>query len=224
VRFELARTRSLAETFESFENPDADDCGEGGRSDCGVTLWAAEDKNENRGGVPDPTVAEARGGNHPDANPARRAPTIEPPHDTVIAALDETPDIAGNGHSAPRRKKKQTQSSGFAQIRVEIPETPRSRLARVGELCPPFAEANFVHPMARSDCWEKHSQREQRERPRLFAEHGAGDAKNVAGNFGEAAVIAMNTAVACSQAGEKFIDSARSGDFRVRKRNARKGV
>jgi len=108
VRLDLARAWALAETFEGFEDKDADEGSESGRADGGEALRATEKKQENRGGIPDPTVAEARGGEHPVANPTRRAPAIQAPHQTMIAAFDETPDVAGYSHfftSPPKNRR-----------------------------------------------------------------------------------------------------------------------
>src|SRR5262249_26817487 len=65
-------------------------------------LRATKKKEKDCSGVPNPAVSEAGGGNHPIANPPRSAPTVQTPHQTMIAALDETPYIAGNGHVVPR--------------------------------------------------------------------------------------------------------------------------
>lgn len=100
MRLDLARTRALTEALERFKDEDADDGGEGGRSDGGVALRATEDKDENGRGIPDPAIAKTSGHNHPVANPPGRAPTVEAAHHTVIAVLDETPEIAGYCHSA----------------------------------------------------------------------------------------------------------------------------
>ncbi len=102
MRLDLAGTRALAEALKCFEDGDADDGGEGGARDGGKTLRAAEEKKQDCGGIPDPTVAEARGSDHPDANPTRRAPAIHAAHEAMIATLDETPDVAGDGHLVPR--------------------------------------------------------------------------------------------------------------------------
>lgn len=98
VRFKLAGARTVAETFERFEDEDADDGGKRSGTDSGEAVRAAEQKKKNSGGIPDPTVAKAGGGEHPKANPPRGAPAVQAPHQAVIAALNKPPDITGNGH------------------------------------------------------------------------------------------------------------------------------
>lgn len=236
VGFDLARARTLAEVLESFEDEDASDRRQRGGADGGETLRASEKKKENCGRIPDPTVTEARGGQHPIADPAGRTPAIQAAHQTMIAALDETPYIACNGHvvtslccsNSETCKSKLActagqlevgptiAKSGFAQFRgVQIPKAARSRIGCVHELRPLLAEANFVYPVADCDCRKKNGQREHGNCPGRFAEHSADDSKNVGGDFGEAAVFAMNAAVPRAQAGEKFLDGAGAGNFRV---------
>ena len=83
-----------------------------------------------------------------------------------------------------------------------------------------MAKANFVHPMTRGDCGEKHGQRKERESPRFFAEHRASDAENIARDFGEAAVIAVDASAVCAKAGEKLLDSSGPGNFGVSERDS----
>jgi hypothetical protein len=84
--------------LKRFEDEDTDYGRESRGADCSKALRAAENKKKNCGGIPNPAVAETRGGNHPEADPTRRTPAIEPAHHAVIAVLDETPEIAGYGH------------------------------------------------------------------------------------------------------------------------------
>jgi hypothetical protein len=91
VRLNLARARALAEALERFEYENANKRSECCGTDGGETLRSAEEKKKDGSGVPDPSIAETRGCEHPEANPPRRTPTVQPAHHAVIAALDETP-------------------------------------------------------------------------------------------------------------------------------------
>src|ERR1051325_7482675 len=98
VRFKLAGTRTVAEPLQRFEDEDADDGGKPGGANGGKTMRTAEEKKKDSRGIPDPTVAKTRGRKHPKADPPRGAPAVQAPHQAMIAALNETPDITGNGH------------------------------------------------------------------------------------------------------------------------------
>src|SRR2546422_1060180 len=109
--------------------------------------------------------------------------------------------------SLPRRKKIDDEKSS------QIPEQTRSSVACVHFLCPLFTEANFVEPVADSNCRKKDGERRHRQRPWLLMEKQAGDAEHVGGDFGEAAVIAADAAAPCAKPGEELFHSARAGNF-----------
>src|SRR5579859_2740424 len=113
VRFDLTGARTLAEALERFEYEYADDGGECSGGNGGKPLRSTENKKKDCGRVPDPTIAEARGGQHPITNPARRAPAIQAPHQAMIAAFNESPDVAGDGHfvTSPQKSSEQNQAS-----------------------------------------------------------------------------------------------------------------
>src|SRR5882724_8441321 len=115
---------------------------------------------------------------------------------------------------------KPARKSGSAQSRVQIPKPARSGIASVHKLRPLLAKANFVGPVADGDCRQQNGQRKQGERPGLFAEHCAGDAENVGGDFGKAAMIAANATVVPAKAGEKLLDGAGAGNFGVSQRDS----
>src|SRR6266403_553923 len=66
--------------------------------DGGKTLRSPISKQHQTQAVPDPAVAHARRGDHPDAKPARRAPAIHPPHQPVIATVNVSPEVACDCH------------------------------------------------------------------------------------------------------------------------------
>ena len=121
VCFDFAGARTLADALEEFKDEDADDGGAAGRAEGDVTLRAAEDKDESAESVPEPTVAHARGGDHPIADPARRAPTVHPPHQAVIATFDESPEVASHGH-VPKPASLLSIRLDALPVRTEFPQ------------------------------------------------------------------------------------------------------
>jgi len=167
VRFQLAGTRTVAEPLERFEDEDADDGGKRGGANGGKTMRTAEEKKKDSRGIPDPTVAKTRGREHPKADPPRGAPAVQAPHQAMIAALNETPDITGNGHFKTPVKNNRPQKnlpasrqkkSGSTQSRVQIPKPTRSGIGRVHKLRPFLAKANFVRPMADGNCRQQNGE------------------------------------------------------------------
>src|SRR5713226_8878641 len=105
VRLDLARPGPLAQSLQCFEYKNAQNRGTPRCADGRKTLRASIREQHQPQAVPDPPVAHARGGDHPDANPARRAPVIHPPHQPVIAPVDISPEVACDCHrlTSPRR-------------------------------------------------------------------------------------------------------------------------
>src|SRR6266404_3379637 len=121
VRFKLAGARTVAEPLERFEDEDTDDSGKCGRANGGEAVRTAKQKKKDSGGIPDPAVAKAGGGEHPKANPPRGTPAVQAPHQAMIAALNETPDITGNGHlEAPVKNNRPQKSSGQAGTKIRL--------------------------------------------------------------------------------------------------------
>src|SRR5713101_8110505 len=58
------------------------------------TVAALISEQQRPQAVPDPAITHARGRNHPDANPAWRAPAIHSLHQPVIAPIDVSPEVA----------------------------------------------------------------------------------------------------------------------------------
>src|SRR5260370_1172194 len=105
VRLNLARPRPLAQSLQRFEYKDAQNRGRPRGANGRKTLWASIREQHQSQTVPDPAIAHARGGDHPEAKPARRAPPIHPLHQPVIAPIDISPEVACDCHrfTSPRR-------------------------------------------------------------------------------------------------------------------------
>src|SRR5271168_4542233 len=94
MRLELARPRTLADFLDGLENKYA------GKRRCArrtyrfKTLRTAVNQKHRAQAVPQPAISRAGGRNHPIADPTRGAPTVQPPHQAVIAPLDVPPNIA----------------------------------------------------------------------------------------------------------------------------------
>ena len=103
---ELTRAWTAAQVFERFEHEDSENC-------CGtrsthrlITTRSANGQKDGTQGIPEPAIAHARGGKHPEADPAGRAPAVHPPHHPVIAALDVFPEVACDCHRSPRIRRR----------------------------------------------------------------------------------------------------------------------
>src|SRR5262245_21454867 len=106
-----------------------------------------------------------------------------------------------------------TRPVGF-ETRIHVPEHARSLFAAGQSRLPLLAETNFVEPMKAGDSRDEQRQRQKRSGRWFFLQQAAGEGKDVEGDFCEAAILAVNNAVAGAQAGEVFFDCTRSGDFR----------
>src|ERR1700722_4668743 len=96
--FELARALPLAGFFDKAEQYDGCCFGRrtGGESD--EPHVAPEQKQRDPHGIPDPAISEARGSYHPKAEPSRRAPVMDLPHDLIVAGLYKVPDHSSSRH------------------------------------------------------------------------------------------------------------------------------
>src|SRR5215471_2936771 len=109
----------------------------------------------------------------------------------------------------------EAKKSRFAQAGVEVPKQTRRRITGIQLLRPFLAKANFVDPVRNRDCRQKNDKREQRQGPGRFCKERGSDAKDVGGDFGEAAVLAANAAATGAKTGEEFFDAASAGNFGV---------
>src|SRR5215467_4264281 len=91
MRFELARTLAMTDTLQRLEQENSDDGRGTGSTDGRVTVDAATQQQHGRQAIPDPAVPHARGGQHPEANPARGFPPVHATHHAVVAILDVSP-------------------------------------------------------------------------------------------------------------------------------------
>src|SRR5579859_1716919 len=103
VRLDLTWPLPLAQMFERLEDEDSADRRGSGRPNGGKPLRTAVKQQHDAKSVPQPAVAHACRGNHPVANPSRRAPAVHPLHDAKVASLDKSPDTARDGHRVTSR-------------------------------------------------------------------------------------------------------------------------
>src|SRR6266481_7861449 len=98
MRFKLAGALAVAQILQRLEDEYPDDrCGPR-CSNCQEALRSAINEQDDPERVPEPAVSHARRRNHPVADPPWRAPAVQAPHQTVIAALDKSPDGACDCH------------------------------------------------------------------------------------------------------------------------------
>jgi hypothetical protein len=64
-----------------------------------VPRGAAQDQDQSAQPVPEPAVAPARSKNHPEPEPARRPPTVNTPHQPMVARGDVIEHVAGKCHA-----------------------------------------------------------------------------------------------------------------------------
>src|SRR5439155_10239325 len=96
-----------------------------------------------------PSITQSGGGNHPDPNPTRSPPAIQPAHQAVIAPFDETPELACDGHVVSPRVAPISNSflSNLFCSGAHIPQHARS-YGHIFKMRGPFpAEPHFVHPV-----------------------------------------------------------------------------
>jgi hypothetical protein len=98
VHLQVARALSLAGFLD--EAKDHNGCGFGRRTGGkgGEAHFAPEEQQGDSNRIPDPSVSELCGGNHPKAEPSWRAPPVDFPHDLIIAGLYEFPDHSSSRH------------------------------------------------------------------------------------------------------------------------------
>src|SRR5207253_11363984 len=101
MRLDLARSRPLTQSLQRFEYKNTENCSSPGGPDSRKTPRASIGEQHQSQTVPDPAIAHARGGEQPDANPARSAPTIQPAHLSVIAPIDISPEVACDCYRFP---------------------------------------------------------------------------------------------------------------------------
>src|SRR5579883_2275187 len=210
-------TRALAATdfLERFEYENTSGGGGARGANSGKTVRPAKKQQHDAEAVPKPAIANARGGDHPVANPARRLPAVDAPHDPVVAVLDVSPDGFRQCHDYTSARP-----VGL-EPRIDVPEHARSLLRALQLGSPPLAEANFVDPVKASDRRDERRQRQERRGDRgFFIQQAAGKPENVACDFQKAAILAMDNPAAGAQSGEEFLDGARTGNFGERLRHA----
>src|SRR5262245_43271617 len=100
--FDLAGTRTVAQTCQAFEHSDTYEGGSSGSANRGNLLCAAKCKKNKGQVLPQPAVAHSRCSQHPITDPTRRPPAIHSPHDAMIAALNESPNMTCDGHGVLR--------------------------------------------------------------------------------------------------------------------------
>src|SRR5580704_5723339 len=108
MRLNLAWTGTLAEFLQCLEHKDAESCRGASSANGYKTLRPTERQQHQPQTVPDPSIAHARGGDHPDPNPARRAPPVHPVHQPVVAAFDVSPDVACDCHRLTSSRRPET--------------------------------------------------------------------------------------------------------------------
>src|ERR1700686_3670228 len=94
----MAGPLAVAQLFQTLENEDADDRGAPGGAYPRVSFRATQQEQDKTEAIPEPADPHARGGQQPEADPARRFPVVHPPHNAVVAVLDESPDGFRHGH------------------------------------------------------------------------------------------------------------------------------
>ncbi len=100
VGLDVAGAAAARGAFGPKENDDAEGDGEragGGRDE---TRFATEEDRGEAEEDPKPTVAAARGANHPEANPLGSAPAVHAMHQAMVARFDEVLDLGQNAHDA----------------------------------------------------------------------------------------------------------------------------
>src|SRR5271154_6506497 len=99
MRFKVTRAWAAAGIFDGAEKEHSGESGQGGGAEGGKSPRAAPEKNGEAQGIPEPSIAETRGNNHPPANPARSAPAMHAMHQTMVAGFDVEPHSARYGHA-----------------------------------------------------------------------------------------------------------------------------
>jgi hypothetical protein len=94
----LARPRPLAESLQrlKYKNPENRRCPR--RPNRGKLLRPSIDQQHDPQPIPQPPIAHPCGQDHPQTHPPRSPPAVHPPHHTVIAPFDESPESACHSH------------------------------------------------------------------------------------------------------------------------------
>jgi len=165
VRLELTRALPLAQPLQKFEYANPRQRGASCRANRGISLRPAVHQQNQCQRIPQPSIAQPGGRNHPITNPARRAPPVQSPHHAVIAPFDKAPYLACDGHGPISRP---APTSDSLNPRVQVPQHP-GRLRAIGEVSRPLAaKPHFVHPVPGGNHRHQRRQRQQRQRCRLL--------------------------------------------------------
>src|SRR5580692_9292968 len=98
MRLQMAWAFSLAGLLQKRKQHDGRGFGRGARGEGNKAHVAAEKEQGDPNGIPDPAISQARGSDHPVAEPSRRPPAVNLPHDLIVAGLYEIPDHSSSRH------------------------------------------------------------------------------------------------------------------------------
>jgi len=152
MRFQMAGTLPVADFLQPLEH---DYSSKGRRA---ATLTAAKrfgppDQENDGQAVPQPPVSDSCGRDHPVANPARRLPAIDAPHD-AWSRFGCNPEVFATVMASPQ----------LAQFASKLESTSHSSgdSLLVAQLRrPPLAEPHFVQPVKCGNCRNENGQRQK---------------------------------------------------------------
>ena len=84
VRLDIFRPHTAHRALDVMENQNARRDGASGRFDCAEPLRRGRYQESNADRTPEPAIARTSRSQHPPAEPARRSPAIDSPHQAVI--------------------------------------------------------------------------------------------------------------------------------------------
>src|SRR5258705_4837389 len=155
MRFQMARTLPVADFLQPLEH-NYSSKGRGGcdANGCKAIRSACDQENEGQA-VPQPPVSDSRGRDHPVANPARRLPAIDAPHDAVVAVLDVTPDGFRHSHGLTSTRPVRLKT------RIDVPQQAGTLLLAAQLPRPMLAEPHFVQPVKCGNCRNENGPRQK---------------------------------------------------------------